>query len=110
MSDNPYHPLIKSDASKALGMHILAPMISFLGTVTLIIAVWHIRREKTRSRIPTVTYEGPLALWMPELNHAGLGLSLIGFIAGVMITNYYNNDAEAIAPTRSGRSQWVLLA
>ena len=84
-----------------MGMHVIAPIISCLGTAILIVAVCHVRSDRSRSRQPIVTYEGPLSFWMPELVYAGLGLSLFGFLIGGMIVNYYRNDVALTPSTRS---------
>lgn len=47
---------------------------------------------------------------MPELVYTGLGLSLLGFLAGGMIVNYYRNDVAMTPPTRSASIAMTVAA
>lgn len=77
----------ESIVAKILGVHLLPPMASCLGTVFLIMALLHVHSDRSQSRQPIITYVGPLSAWMPHLIYIGLVLSLIGFLSAVLIVH-----------------------
>lgn len=102
MTDNPYQsphesfqPSHASSTASILGWHLLAPLASGLGTVVLVVAVLHVHADRSKSRQPIITYEGLFAPWMPQLIYVGLGLSLLGVVAGMVAS--------------SSRHKWLLI-
>ena len=93
MIETPYQPPASRKKARAFGWHVLAPMSSCLGTAVLIAAAKAVRSDRTQSRQPIVTYVGPMSSWMPGLVYAGLGLSLLGFLVGLVIVNRNRNSS-----------------
>lgn len=117
MNDNPYqspdtvnHAQGTHEPGKKLGVFLIAPVISLLGSAVLIVAVMHVRSDRSQSRRPIVTFEGPLSGWMPELIHIGLGLSLLGLVAGVILLVRNHNDSSfSFAETASVSAMMVAV-
>lgn len=95
MEDNPYKSPHQSSPqsprqsmiANILGVHLLPPMVSCLGTAFLIVALLHVHSDRSQTRQPIITYVGPLSDWMPHLIYIGLVLSLLGFLSAGLIVH-----------------------
>ena len=90
--ENPFSPPTRMATQRIRFADNIPPIVACLGTALLLIAVAHVRSDRSHSRQPIVTFVTPLSNWVPTFVYMGLGLSLVGFLGAAIIVK--NNDGD----------------
>lgn len=92
VAPNPAPIVLIDDARPA----IVSLIASATGTVLLLVALMHMRSDRTHRR-PVITWEGPLADYVAGMFGAGWGLSVLGMIVGAVALSRFRSRYNGLA-------------